>query len=95
MSIKETMKQIKEDGHNMAMEDAKRMQSREYREARKGNYDTHAKLIMAGIPCLLIGLIFPPVLLAAIGCFGGGIVCMATHWKQINEEREKRRNINK
>lgn len=95
MNIKETMKQIKEDGHNMAMEDAKRMQTKEYREMRKGNYDTHAKLFVAGIPCLLIGIIFPPVLLLALGCFGGGILCMATHWQQINSERNQRRNINK
>lgn len=95
MGFKETMKQIKEDGHNMAMEDAKRMQTKEYREMRKNHYDTHAKLILAGIPCLLVGLLFPPAMLLAAGCFIGGLVCMVTHWKQINEERNQRNNINK
>ncbi|WP_238899350.1 hypothetical protein [Clostridium sp. YIM B02500] len=95
MDIKETVKQIKEDGHEQAMQDAARMKSKEYMEVRKNHYDTHLKLIFAGVPCFLIGMIFAPLLLAAIACFGGGLVCMATHWKQINEEREIRKNINK
>lgn len=95
MDIKETVKQIKEDGHEQAMQGVKRMKSQEYIETRKKHYDTHLKLIFAGVPCLLVGMIFAPLLLAAIVCFGSGLVCMATHWKQINEEREIRKNINK
>ncbi|NSB17451.1 hypothetical protein [Clostridium beijerinckii] len=70
-----------------------RLQSSEMKEISSTQYTTHMKLMMIGIVFLVIGFIFPPIFIIALGCFAGGLVCMAVNWKRINSEHKNRKQI--
>lgn len=67
--------------------------SPEIKEFTKTQYTTHMKLLMAVIPVLLIGFIFVPLFLVALGLIVGSLVCMGMNWNRINEEHKARKQI--
>ncbi|AQS09672.1 hypothetical protein CLOBY_18030 [Clostridium saccharobutylicum] len=89
------MNEIKEQADKQFEADKERLSSPELKEFNRKCYDTHIKLLFAGIISLVIGFVFVPVFLISMCLIVASLICMATHWKQINNEYKIRKNINK
>lgn len=83
----------KENRHKRLEANKARLLNPELQEFSKTQYKTHIQLMLAGVICLIIGMFITPFLLGAVGLFVGGLACMATNWKRINEENNIRKNI--
>lgn len=83
----------KEHREKVLQENIEIHNNEEFKKLNDNQYTTHMKLFLGAIPAFIIGLIFPPIMLVTIGLILAGLICMVTHWKQINGEYKKRTQI--